>query len=360
MNRDYGGREAYPRRDGYDIRGVPPPYDRERGYDRYDGKRDRPAPYDRGRVAGYHRDLPEDYPRYRDEPPRYKEEPPRYRYDPVRYRDEPMRYRDDMRRYRDEPPRYRDEPPRYRDEHPRARDAPRHRGDLYDPRGGPMRNYDGRGHYPEPLKSKIFIGNLDGRVSEEELTTAFSKFGPINRIDFRRSFAFVDYLKTRDAETAMREMNGKVLMGTTLKVMPHTDRTKKLETGRQPDFSAQVTVLNLDDSASWQDLKDFGRQAGEVVYASVIIREGKRYGLIEFPNTQAMKEAAIALDGKTIAQNILQVLPMAVNDYIKSKSKDGSKESPTDQDLDAAIEENGGEKKDLIYPDEQLDTVDYD
>ncbi|GIX65639.1 RNA recognition motif containing protein [Babesia caballi] len=335
MHRGYGEREPYVRREEYDIRGPPPPYDRDRGFERYDIKRERPAPYERARGAAYHRDLPEEYARYRDEPLRYKDELPRYRYDAPRYREAPTRYRDEIPRYRDEPPRYsdevdryrddpvryRDDPGRYRDEAIRYRDDPRYRDHLHD-RGGPIRHFDDRPLYPEVPKTKVFIGNLDGRVSEEELTAAFSKYGPINRIDFRRNFAFVDYVKIRDAETAMREMNDRVLMGSKLKVVPHSERSRRNEFSREPDFSSQATVLNLDNSASWQDLKDFARQAGDVVFASVIIRDQKRYGLIEFTNPTAMRAAVEVLNGKKIAQNELQVVPMAVNDYLKAQMRE--------------------------------------
>ncbi|ORM40578.1 Serine/arginine-rich splicing factor 4 [Babesia sp. Xinjiang] len=387
MHRGYGPREPYARREEYDIRGAPPPYDRERGFERYDMKRERPAPYERPRGSTYHRDVPQEYPRYRDEPPRYKDEPPRYRYDapryregPPRYRDEPPRYRDEMPRYREEsakyredggryreePSRYRDEPSRYRDESVRYRDDLRYRDSFSAPRAGPVRRYDERSAYLEPQKSKVFIGNLDGRVSEEDLTAAFGKFGPINRIDYRRNFAFVDYVKARDAEAAMREMNDRVLMGAKLKVVPHSERTKRTEMNREPDFASQATVLNLDNSASWQDLKDFARQAGEVVYASVIIRDQKRYGLIEFTTPKAMKNAVELLDGKKIAQNELQVVPMAVNDYLKmqmNEPSDVERTMPERTIPERPVPERHDDlaaKKELIYQDEQLDSVDYD
>lgn len=373
MHRDYDVRESYSRHDAYDIRGVPLPYDRDRVYERYDMKRDRPAPYDRGRITGYQRDGNEDYPRYRENTPGYRYVTPRYRTserryrgDLPRYRDENPRYRDDVRRYRDEPTHYRDDHHRYRDDHSRNRDYLRHRVDGYDGRDVHGRHYDSRYAHAEPPKSKIFVGSLEGRVTEEELAAAFSKFGPINKLDFRRSFAFVDYVKARDAETAMREMHGKTLSGSILRVLPHTERSKRLETGRQPDFSSQVTILNLDENASWQDLKDFGRQGGEVIYASVIIRDGKRYGLIEFANPQAMKDAAAILNGKSIAQNVLEVIPMAVNDYVKSKSIEQSgdegafQDVEVPQDVDVSVETGEEENGELIYPDDQVDTVEYD
>ncbi|GFE53872.1 RNA recognition motif domain containing protein [Babesia ovis] len=383
MHRGYGTREPYARREEYDIRGPPPPYERERGYERYDMKRERSGPYDRSRGNAYHRDVPEEYPRYRDEPPRYRDEPvryregaPRYREAPPRYRDEPPRYRGEVPRYREESDKYRDdggryreEPGRYREEHGRYRDEPmryrddvRYRDNYHAQRSGPVRRYDDKSTYAEPPRSKVFIGNLDGKVSEEDLTSAFGKFGPINKIDFRRNFAFIDYVKVRDAENAMREMNDRTLMGTKLKVVPHTERAKRSEMNREPDFSSQATVLNLDNSASWQDLKDFARQAGEVVYASVIIRDQKRYGLIEFTSPKAMKAAVEQLNGKKIAQNELQVVPMAVNDYLKVQPKEANEtdDVPLEEPSVEETEDAEEEKQELVYQDEQLDSVDYD
>ncbi|UKK00918.2 hypothetical protein MACK_000993 [Theileria orientalis] len=181
-------------------------------------------------------------------------------------------------------------------------------------------------------KTKVFIGNLSGEVSQDELTSKFSTFGPINRIDFRRKFAFVDFVRSKDAEAAIREMHNKLIWGSWLKVQPHIEQQKKLST-REPKPGYQITVTNLDQSVSWQDLKDFARQAGEVNYASIIIKGNKRFGLIEFTNDESVQNALKDLNGKKIVSNKLELIHVPVSEFLKNLGYNNETllvEEPTD------------------------------
>lgn len=61
--------------------------------------------------------------------------------------------------------------------------------------------------------------------------------------------------------------------------------------GRRTDYG--VVVTNLPRGCSWQDLKDFMRKVGDVVYADV-----DRYGegVVEFANRDDMEHAIKSLD----------------------------------------------------------------
>lgn len=265
--RDYGGNREY--RDGY--------YDN--GPDRRYPVRDRAAPYDRSRV-----------PQNRDYNRRYDS------YQESRGGADLGRYDSDYKGYGRPGP-----------------SAPSGAGPIRRPYNTLERS-----------RTKIFIGNLTGEVSQEELTTKFSTFGHINKVDFRRKFAFVDYARPRDAEIAIKEMNGKTYWGSRLKVQPHIEQPKKNTMTREPNPACQATVLNLDQTVSWQDLKDFARQAGDVVYASIVTKGQRRFGLIEFADEATVINACKELSGKKIANNKLEIVHMPVSEYVKSVD-DGSK-----------------------------------
>lgn len=63
---------------------------------------------------------------------------------------------------------------------------------------------------------KLFVGNLDIRVSEEELRKLFAVYGLVDQVNVvrdtysgrSRRFAFVEMSKVADAEEAIAALNG--------------------------------------------------------------------------------------------------------------------------------------------------------
>jgi RNA recognition motif-containing protein len=76
------------------------------------------------------------------------------------------------------------------------------------------------------MSTKLFVGNLDFNVSENELQDAFAAFGTVveanlvmDRATGRpRGFAFITMSSPDDAQKAINGMNGKDLGGRTLSV----------------------------------------------------------------------------------------------------------------------------------------------
>jgi len=59
--------------------------------------------------------------------------------------------------------------------------------------------------------SKVYIGNLDARVTERELEDEFGKFGTLRSVWVARKppgFAFIEFQDPRDADDACREIDG--------------------------------------------------------------------------------------------------------------------------------------------------------
>ena len=76
------------------------------------------------------------------------------------------------------------------------------------------------------MKSKLYVGNLNFDLVDEELENAFSQFGEIvstviikDRVSGRsKGFGFVEYVQEADAQKAKEAMDGKVLSGRPLRV----------------------------------------------------------------------------------------------------------------------------------------------
>ena len=74
--------------------------------------------------------------------------------------------------------------------------------------------------------TNIFVGNLSYRTTEEELQSAFSNFGAVDRVSIvrdretgqSRGFAFVEMPNAQEAEQAINGMNGRDFGGRAINV----------------------------------------------------------------------------------------------------------------------------------------------
>lgn len=63
---------------------------------------------------------------------------------------------------------------------------------------------------------KIYVGNLGNNASKYELEDAFSKYGPLKNVWVARNppgFGFVEFEDSRDAEDAVRGLDGARICG---------------------------------------------------------------------------------------------------------------------------------------------------
>lgn len=83
----------------------------------------------------------------------------------------------------------------------------------------------------QQLACRIYVGSLNFELSEEDIKTAFSPFGPVKSVSLTKDpltqrskgFAFVEYAYPDAATAALKHMNGFMLAGRQLKVgRPHT------------------------------------------------------------------------------------------------------------------------------------------
>ncbi|CAL4940346.1 unnamed protein product [Urochloa decumbens] len=83
---------------------------------------------------------------------------------------------------------------------------------------------DVKGLEGDKLESRLYVGNLDFRISESDVIKMFSPFGKITAEDFLwhtrgpkrgepRGYAFVQYTAKEEAQLAKEKMNGKLVCG---------------------------------------------------------------------------------------------------------------------------------------------------
>ncbi|OMO81907.1 hypothetical protein COLO4_23353 [Corchorus olitorius] len=159
----------------------------------------------------------------------------------------------------------------------------------------------------------LYVGNLPGDIREREVEDLFYKYGPIAHIDLKipprpPGYAFVEFEEARDAEDAIRGRDGYDFGGHRLRVeLAHGGRGRSSldrhsshsgGRGRGPSRRSEYRVLvsGLPSSASWQDLKDHMRRAGDVCFSQVFRDNNGTTGIVDYTNYDDMKYAIKKLD----------------------------------------------------------------
>lgn len=187
----------------------------------------------------------------------------------------------------------------------------------------------------------IYVGNLPGDIREREVEDIFYKYGPIVEIDLKipprpPGYAFVEFEDERDAEDAVHGRNGYDFDGHRLRVEFARGSRGYSSSERHSSYSGssyrggsskhtdyRVVVSGLPSSASWQDLKDHMRRAGEVCFSDVFKdrRHGGMTGIVDYANYEDMKRAVRKLDD-TEFRNAFSRAYIRVREYSRSPSPD--------------------------------------
>ncbi|KAL5983742.1 hypothetical protein ACLOJK_017833 [Asimina triloba] len=185
----------------------------------------------------------------------------------------------------------------------------------------------------------LYVGNLPGDIRESEVEDLFYKYGPIVDIDLKipprpPGYAFVEFEDSRDAEDAIRGRDGYNFDGHRLRVeLAHGGRGQSSSHDRYSSYSGsgggrggvsrrsdyRVLVTGLPSSASWQDLKDHMRRAGDVCFSQVF-RDGRgTTGIVDYTNYDDMKYAIRKLDDSEF-RNAFSRAYIRVEEYDSRKS----------------------------------------
>ncbi|KAL9261537.1 Serine/arginine-rich-splicing factor SR34-like protein [Drosera capensis] len=193
----------------------------------------------------------------------------------------------------------------------------------------------------------LYVGNLPGDIREREVEDLFYKYGNVVHIDLKipprpPGYAFVEFEEARDAEDAIRGRDGYDFDGHRLRVeLAHGGRGHSSNDrygsrgggggggggGRQGRGGVsrrseyRVIVTGLPKSASWQDLKDHMRRAGDVCFSQVF-NDGTN-GIVDYTSYDDMKNAIRKLDDSEF-RNAFGRAYVRVKEYKGSTSRSRS------------------------------------
>jgi RNA recognition motif-containing protein len=57
--------------------------------------------------------------------------------------------------------------------------------------------------------TRVYIGKISQDIREGDLESEFKRFGRLQKLDMKNGFAFAEYEDARDADDAVRDMDGR-------------------------------------------------------------------------------------------------------------------------------------------------------
>ncbi|GBG85704.1 hypothetical protein CBR_g40433 [Chara braunii] len=131
------------------------------------------------------------------------------------------------------------------------------------------------------------------------------------------SFGFVEFENPRHAEDAIKKLDGYYFGGSRLLVeASRSNRGVSTNVGGMYGRREnRVIIDSLGPHTTWQDLKDFGREAGSVAYADVYMEHGRLRGVIEYSTRDGARTAVRKLHGVRLQGAYVSVREEGAEDY---------------------------------------------
>ena len=125
-------------------------------------------------------------------------------------------------------------------------------------------------------------------------------------LDLKPGFAFVEYEDPSQSSEAIAKLHDANVLGNRIVVEAAKLNMRRQSNSRQKGFRVKVSDLNM--NVSWQDLKDFARTAGEVIFTNVFMEGDRKHGVIEYETREACEEALHKLDGVDFRGHVVRLM----------------------------------------------------
>jgi len=206
-----------------------------------------------------------------------------------------------------------------------------------------------------PKSTRVFLGNLAHQATERDVEKFFKGYGILEEISLKQGYGFVEFEDYRDADDAINDLDGKSICGRRVQIeLAKGEKNARREGDRygrpQPrrSFSDRgrdkawkekyglpqrtkyvVYVKNLSTRISWQNLKDYMRDAGfDPTYADAH-RERDHEAVLHFSTREDMENAVEKFDGKEMNGRKIEMI--IADDGSRSRSRSRSRSGSRDK-----------------------------
>ncbi|XP_077143480.1 RNA-binding protein 14-like isoform X2 [Ranitomeya variabilis] len=134
---------------------------------------------------------------------------------------------------------------------------------------------------------KIFVGNVDDRTTQEELTELFQKYGLVVSCAVMKQYAFIHMRASDSATKAIEELNGRELHGKKLVVELSKPR---------PQNTWKIFIGNVGSDCEASELRALFETYGKVVECDVV----KDFAFVHMEKESDAREAIDKLNGRDL------------------------------------------------------------
>jgi len=181
---------------------------------------------------------------------------------------------------------------------------------------------------------RVFLGNLPGDVRISDIEKFFKDFGRVRNVLIKNGkYAFAEFDDYRDADDAVYDLNGRVLMGERITV-EHAKGPRRVKDDRRAPWvnkygapqrtNYRLKIENLSSRCSWQDVKDLLRKGGEVTFVEAHT-DRRNEGLVELATREDLERVYKRYDGHDL--NGRRIKLIKEKNYSKSRSRSRSRSS---------------------------------
>lgn len=160
----------------------------------------------------------------------------------------------------------------------------------------------------------LYVGNLDKSITEDLLKQYFQAGGPIQNVkiieDMKNeyvNYAFVEYIRSHDANFALQTLNGVQLENKTLKINWAFETQQAAE--NDDTFNLFVGDLNVDvdDETLAGTFREFPTFIQAHVMWDMQTGRSRGYGFVSFSNQEEAQKAMDAMQGKDLSGRQIRI-----------------------------------------------------
>jgi len=181
---------------------------------------------------------------------------------------------------------------------------------------------------------RVFLGNLPSDIRVGDIEKFFKDFGKVRNVLIKNGkYAFAEFDDYKDADDAVYDLNGRVLLGERITV-EHAKGPRRVKDDRRAPWVSKygapvrtnykLRIENLSSRISWQDLKDLLRKAGDVTFVEAHT-DRRNEGLVELASREDLDRVYKRYDGYEL--NGRRIKLIKEGRYSKSRSRSRSRRS---------------------------------